>query len=718
MKQWNFYFSGILYGIIRDQNEDGKELNHQTLDVFTNTFNREEPFHNDDFYEVLCRRKIRRFFESLPEYEAHAGAGEERFTTSKGQVFTRRLNGDGLQANEAYMHDSCIHDSYIQREVKFPLDLYVSDGQLYAVQMSGRDYTGVLVLDGMEEHTILKEWSDRPVCAVRFAGTHMVPTADGELLASDVYLPGTIVSEHVLDPAAVCSGPFPTQVPAVLVRTPYGKHDGAEQYYRFVQRGYAVVVQDVRGREDSTGEWMPNYYEVEDGSDTLDWIAEQPWSDGNVGMTGGSYLGYVQWAAAASGNPHLKAILSSVCAGSPFIDLPRRGGCFTSGSMAWNFAMTEQRFREDRMIRSDWEEVLKLRPLRDMAKKALGIDVPFLNEWLKHPDYDDFWRKANWRERSCGHVVPALVMSGWFDDNGMGTTEALELIDEFYPTGSYKVVLGPWKHSGNANYDIHGIFMGERALRYDMDLLCFAWLDHFLKGEDNGIETTAPVEYYTLGDNRWKTGEHWPLPETVPTVWYLDREALTLCKPQRQESDSYDYDPDSPAAHIIDVSENELEVPEDYTEEEKRDDILCYTTPVLDHDLTVTGDITAVLYLSSDCPDTDLFVRITDVDENGTSIKLADGVMDVKYRNSFEKPEFMEPDGIYEVRIRTTKLSNTFKAGHQMRFTVTSGAKNFMFPNSNTENGFDSEVNRIAHNTICRGGMQASHILVPAEKRA
>ena len=106
------------------------------------------------------------------------------------------------------------------------------------------------------------------------------------------------------------------------------------------------------------------------------------------------------------------------------------------------------------------------------------------------------------------------------------------------------------------------------------------------------------------------------------------------------------------------------------------------------------------------------------MDENGTSIKLADGVMDVKYRNSFEKPEFMEPDGIYEVRIRTTKLSNTFKAGHRMRFTVTSGAKNFMFPNSNTENGFDSEVNRIAHNTICRGGMQASHILVPAEKRA
>ena len=137
---------------------------------------------------------------------------------------------------------------------------------------------------------------------------------------------------------------------------------------------------------------------------------------------------------------------------------------------------------------------------------------------------------------------------------------------------------------------------------------------------------------------------------------------------------------------------------------------------MLDHDLTVTGDITAVLYLSSDCPDTDLFVRIPDVDENGISIKLADGVMDVKYRNSFEKPEFMEPGQVYEVRIRTTKLSNTFKAGHRMRFTVTSSAKNFMFPNSNTENGFDSEVNRVAHNTIYRGGALASHILVPVEK--
>lgn len=199
MKQWNFYFSGILYGIIRDQNGDGKELYHRTLDVFTNTFHPEEPLHNDDFYEVLCRRKLRDFFESLPEYEIHAKAGEERFTTAGGQVFTRRLSGHGASAS----------GSYIQREVKFPLDLYLSDGKVYAVQMAGRDYTGVLVLNGMEEQTILKEWTADPVCAVHFVGTYMVPTSDGEQLATDVYLPPRRLTGSSRNPPAASPGPPP-----------------------------------------------------------------------------------------------------------------------------------------------------------------------------------------------------------------------------------------------------------------------------------------------------------------------------------------------------------------------------------------------------------------------------------------------------------------------------------------------------------------------------
>ena len=156
------------------------------------------------------------------------------------------------------------------------------------------------------------------------------------------------------------------------------------------------------------------------------------------------------------------------------------------------------------------------------------------------------------------------------------------------------------------------------------------------------------------------------------------------------------------------MSENELEVPEDYTEEEKRSDVLSYSTGVLSHPLTVSGDFLVRLFVSCDCPDTDFVVRITDVDENGRSVKLADGLLCARYRNGFEKPEFMEPGQVYEIKIRTTKLSYTFLPGHRMRLTVTSSAKNFIFPNSNTKNGFDSLEMETARVQIHRGGMYPS----------
>ena len=284
-----------------------------------------------------------------------------------------------------------------------------------------------------------------------------------------------------------------------------------------------------------------------------------------------------------------------------------------------------------------------------------------------------------------------------------------------------KVILGPWMHSGNANYDIHGFALGNNALRYDMDLICFAWLEHYVNGVDNGIEKTPKVEYYTMGSNEWKSAENWPVPGTKELVLYLDgdgaenRGRLTTEKAFAAGADVYRYDPKDPPVHIIDLSENELEVPEDYTEEEKRKDILCYSTEVLEQDLTITGDALAKIYISSDCEDTDLVVRITDVDENGRSMKLADGVLSVRYRNQFTYPEFMEPGKVYPVEIRTTKLSHTFQKGHKLRVTVTSGAENFIFPNRNTRDGFNSVEMKTAENRIHRGGEYASRVVLRQE---
>ena len=676
--KWNFYLSGILYGKFH---ETAEGVTTEKLNIETGEWLPEEKLteETDAYFRNFCSRSILEFFQKKQEYENYIAEGKEEFITSSGEQFSKRRE-----------------EAYIQRNKKFGKDLLYEQGKIYEVLMPGRDYTAVLAEDGKEEKTVLKAWSNlsfQEIFQVKFHGTFFVETRDGERLATDVYLPIREAGANV------------GKVPAVLVRTPYGKGNHVEMYYRFVQRGYAVVIQDTRGREDSTGRWQPNYYEVEDGDDTLNWIAAQDWSDGQTAMTGGSYLGYVQWAAAASGNPHLKAMLSSVCAGSAFADLPRRGGCFTSGMLAWAFAMSEQRMREDLMCRKDWDDVLDLRPLETIPEKALGREIPFLTEWLKHEDLDDFWKRSSWKERYSGPPVPALIMSGWFDDNGMGTTEALDLVRD-WPEGTWKAILGPWKHSGNAEYDLHGIPMGEDALRYDIDLICMMWLEHFLKGVENGIEKNPKVLYYTLGENRWKTAETWP-----PQCVKIQRMDL------HSEKNSYVYDPDCPATHIIDMSENELEVPEDYTEEEKREDYLVYSTEVLKEPVTVTGDLQVHLFVSCDCPDTDFVFRLLDVDENGRSVKLADGVISAKYREGFERPVYMEAGNIYEIPLRTTKISNTFLPGHRIRFTVTSSAKNFIFPNSNTEKGFNSEKRQKAHITVHQEGEFCSYVELPIEQK-
>lgn len=430
MRNFDLYVSGILYGRLRLG--DGTPQIRK-LDVHTGALLDWQDLTelDRDFYRFFVKMDFAALGQNLSQYETGLhGTGEvslcgERYTSE----------------------DGC---SYLQRDVKFPNNKQMKEGRLIAVTCPAREMVTVLVEPGAEEETILRlwrsTWPEEQLFPVEHAQTFPVPMRDGVHLSTNVYLPKN------------CSTP----VPAVLVRTPYGKEDGCEIYYRYVQRGYAVVVQDVRGRNASEGEWLPNYHEVEDGDDTLNWIAAQPWCSGRIGMVGGSYLGYVQWAAAASGNPHLKALISVVCAGSAFVDLPRRGGSFTSGMLAWAFAVSQKTFHPELMERDDWEKVLNIRPLTDLPKKALGYDVPFITRWLEPSDYNDFWRMSNWQERSVRAQIPALIQSGWFDDNGMGTTEALELVHDF-PRGMRKVILGPWQHSGNSKYDMHGVSFGSQG---------------------------------------------------------------------------------------------------------------------------------------------------------------------------------------------------------------------------------------------------------------
>ena len=218
--------------------------------------------------------------------------------------------------------------------------------------------------------------------------------------------------------------------------------------------------------------------------------------------------------------------------------------------------------------------------------------------------------------------------------------------------------------------------------------------------------------YYTIGEEKWKTAGNWPVPGGRTVSFYLTPGGgLSDVLPEEQGCDSYTYDPADPAEHIIDLSENELGVPEDYTLVEQRPDVLSYTTPALTQPLVLTGDFTVELYVSSDAPDTDFIVRITDVDEHGRSRKLADGVLSARYRDGFGAPKLMEPGRVYKLSIRTSKLSAAFQPGHRLRLTVTSGARNFLFPNRNTGAGFDGTEVRPAENSIHFGGICPSRVI-------
>lgn len=576
----------------------------------------------------------------------------------------------------------------------FPIDFIVYKNMIQAIILANRERCNVLVKPGFEEFTPLKLWQDPLISkdeyGIKHMGKYFVKTRDGANLATDVWLPFGIKDG--------------SKIPAILVRTPYGRLTGVHQWLRFVKRGYAFVVQDVRGREDSDGEWVPYKHDRNDGDDTINWIAKQSWCDGNVGMIGGSYLGYVQWAAAASGNPHLKAIVSMVAAGPPFIDIKRKGGIYPSGALAWAFMMANQRIDRKISKRDDWDEIENMRPIKDIPLKVLGRSIHFWDEYMKHPDNDDFWKGTDWTLHGDKANVPSIIISGWYDDNGMGSTAAWEM-NESHNRENQKLIYGPWKHQFNTTREIHSVKFGNNAIRYDLDILCLRWFDRFLKNIDNGVEKEPAVQYYMVGENRWNNSTKWPPIEAEYKKVYLHSAGnartsngdgnLKITSPDNQPWDSYVFDPKDPAPFLIDVSENEMNVPENYKDVDTRDDVLVYTSDILKDDIAIAGNVYAEIYASSSARDTDWMVRLEDVDEEANSIRLVDGIIRARYRKSFEEPELLEPGRIEKYEIRMSKTANIFKKGHRMRVTITSGAKNLAFPNHNTGNNVPDDVEMI-----------------------
>lgn len=663
---FKLYSSGILVGKICDKKTEYLELSENK---FVALKSKETPYDFVGKYQVDPIKLIM----DLPIYQGLIDGSEISFEMDKGEIYEK--NGD----------------IWVQRHAQNPVDIITKDGDIIGFIKMGRAFSSILVKENQERFTPLEFYKKLPekIYAIEDKGNEMVEMRDGIKLATRVILP-----------KGKKSGPV------VLIRTPYGIDNYVQAHLSFVQRGYGLVVQDTRGREDSEGEWMPCYYEAGDGDDTLTWIGESDFCDGNVGMIGGSYGGYVQWAAGSTSNPYLKAMVSLVTSGSPFVDLPYKGGCLMSGVLGWSFAMSERKMRADLMIRDDWEALLKIRPISKIVKEGLGKKVPFWSKWCENDTYNAFWKAQNWYDKKeAFRDIPTFILSGWYDDDNMGTTEAIDLVNEC-EFSNVRVILGPWLHNANSIRDINNVSLGKDAIRYDLDYEYLNWFEKHLKGDC--LEKSKTVEYYSMGDQTWKKSQSWP-PKHISQSYYFS-EHLNA----EGEMTPYTYDPLDPAPHIIDLSTNEASPPGDYKEIEKREDVVTFTSDVLVESVEIAGDIEVDFYASSDCCDTDWVVRVCDVDPEGRSIRIAENMLRAKFRNGFEEPELLEHNKVYNYKIRTSKIANTFKPNHRIRVMITSSASGYIFSNTNTGVNpcFDTTV-KVAHQKVYHTEAYNSKIVLP-----
>jgi hypothetical protein len=512
-----------------------------------------------------------------------------------------------------------------------------------------------------------------------------VPMRDGVRLSANVFL----ASEHA-------------RVPAILVRTPYGKGaDIRPDYLAFVEHGYAVVVQDVRGRYESEGAFQPLTQEVHDGDDTLNWVARQPWCDGKIGMMGGSYVGIVQWKAALANNPHLKAIFPVVSGYDDYRDrYYSTGGAFKLG---YRLEWMAENLRAPGYHQDFGQFVLHL-PVRSADLAALGWTSPMYREVMEHPAFDAFWRAISTKEQIEGVRVPVFSVGGWYDNYVQSDLEAFAASRK--RSGVNRILVGPWAHNMSAPFENVGFgpdaSVPVRALQLE-------WFDQWLMGKDSPLLSKPPVKIFVMGSNHWREEQAWPPAEARPKTLYLASAgranslagdgALGDQVARRPSPDQFVFDPYAPVPTRGGAVCCNPKVfpwgPLDQRPVEQRKDVLVYTTGPLKRDLEAIGGVQAVLYVSSSARDTDFTAKLVDVFPGGDARILTDGMLRLRYRNSLEKPELATPGEIYRVTVDAGVTGNVFLKGHRIRLEVSSSNFPRFDRNANTGGAVEQAANLV-----------------------
>ena len=543
------------------------------------------------------------------------------------------------------------------------------------------------------------------------------PMRDGVNLSTDIYLPKA-------------DGPFP----AILMRTPYSNNgdDIVKTAIGYANRGYACVMQDVRGRWDSDGDYYPFHQEAKDGYDTQEWLGEQTWCNGNIGMVGGSYLGGVQWLSAPLKSKYLKAIAPRVMCTDYYRGLVHPGGTFQLNVMMTWGMRTSGRTAQT-IDYHNWTKAFHSLPLADLGGST-GRNMPFWQDWHEHENDDEYWDEVNTERRFCDIEVPALIMGGWYD---LYAPDAFHNFNGMREQGGSKLarqsrlIMGPWPHRLSQSTKTGDIDFGAPS-KIDLDALERSWLDRWLRDEDNGIESEAPLRLFIMGTNEWRDEHEWPLARTDWQQWHLhsDGEAntahgngtLSLKKAGEEKPDRFSYNPEYPVQTIGGNNCCSPDIvpwgPYDQRPVESRSDVLCFTTDPMTSDFEVTGPIKLKMYALTDCLDTDWTAKVVDVSPDGYAKNLCDNIIRGRYRQGFEKQNLLEPGQVYEYEIDIGVTANVFKARHRIRLEVSSSNFPRFDRNLNTGKraGYDSEM-RVANQMVFHSDKYPSHLILPAVKR-
>ena len=554
---------------------------------------------------------------------------------------------------------------------------------------------------------------------VRIDQNVMLPMPDGVSLATNVLRPWW----------------RPSALPTILIRTPYGKADTGRGYAR---KGYAVVVQDMRGRHDSEGVFTPYQTDAADGAATMDWIVRQPWSNGRIGTVGCSAAGESQLVLAAAMHPAHHAMIAEGAGGGIGSAADRfayfgvyEGGVFQLASaFGWFAQGGEKTPTSTRTATERLADGVRSLPVLGMVDRYRSVATDF-DDFRRTPLGDPAWEKRGYLSDADKFSTPTLHVNNWYDQGVSDTLAAAALMSRHAVNEAARrqpVIIGPGLHC-----ETFGAGSGKVGdITYENADIPFKttydrWLRDWLEGDGSATNDIPPYQVFVMGENRWIASSTWPPADAVPMRWHLSSAGaansrggdgvLSRAAPEgapafdRFAADPLDPVPTRGGGFCCTGDPLARQGPTDQRDVETRCDVLVYTSAPLTQSMRIAGPVALAITVASSAADTDFIAKLVDVHPDGRAILIQQGALRLRYRDGFRQPQRADPGERYAIRISMRDIAWRLPAGHRLRVLIAGSDFPRLERNLNTGgNNYDEKQGVVAENKVFHGAGLSSYL--------